>query len=46
MSVPAIPAIKALVRTLNKADCEKLAVEVLQLGTVAEVRARLSQLVD
>ena len=45
-SVPTIPAIKALVRTLNKADCEKLAVEVLQLGTAAEVRARLSQLVD
>ncbi len=45
-SVPTIPAIKALVRTLNKADCEKLAAEVLQLGTAAEVRARLSQLVD
>jgi phosphocarrier protein FPr len=45
-SVPTIPAIKALVRTLNKADCEKLAAEVLQLGTAAEVRARLAQLVD
>ncbi|MCB5196431.1 phosphoenolpyruvate--protein phosphotransferase [Deefgea salmonis] len=45
-SVPTIPAIKALVRTLNKVECEKLAAEVLQMGTAAEVRARLSQLVD
>jgi phosphoenolpyruvate-protein phosphotransferase len=45
-SVPTIPAIKALVRTLDKAECQKLAAEVLQLGTAAEVRARLSQLVD
>ncbi|WP_157670943.1 phosphoenolpyruvate--protein phosphotransferase [Chitinibacter sp. GC72] len=45
-SVPAIPAIKALVRTLDKAQCQKLATEVLQLGTAAEVRARLSQLLD
>ncbi|GGP25780.1 phosphoenolpyruvate--protein phosphotransferase [Silvimonas amylolytica] len=46
VSVPAIPAIKAMVRKLNKADCQKLATEVLQMGTVAEVRARLSSLVD
>ncbi|WP_373973916.1 phosphoenolpyruvate--protein phosphotransferase [Chitinibacter sp. SCUT-21] len=45
-SVPTIPAIKALVRTLDKAECQKLAAEILQLGTAAEVRARLSQLVD
>jgi phosphocarrier protein FPr len=43
VSVPAIPAVKALVRTLSKADCQKLAAEVLQIGTVAEVRTRLSQ---
>ncbi|WP_255988192.1 phosphoenolpyruvate--protein phosphotransferase [Chitinolyticbacter albus] len=46
VSVPAIPAIKALVRTLNKADCVKLANEVLQMGTAAEVRAKLAKLVD
>ncbi|MBY0445033.1 MAG: hypothetical protein K2Q15_07490, partial [Burkholderiales bacterium] len=43
VSVPAIPAVKALVRKLSKADCQKLAAEVLQMGTVAEVRARLAQ---
>ncbi|MBE9608197.1 phosphoenolpyruvate--protein phosphotransferase [Chitinilyticum piscinae] len=46
VSVPTIPAIKALVRTLSKAECEKLAAEVLQLGTAAEVRERLSRLID
>ncbi|WP_148713825.1 phosphoenolpyruvate--protein phosphotransferase [Chitinolyticbacter meiyuanensis] len=46
VSVPAIPAIKALVRKLNKADCVKLANEVLQMGTAAEVRAKLATLVD
>ncbi|WP_410499813.1 phosphoenolpyruvate--protein phosphotransferase [Chitinibacter sp. S2-10] len=46
VSVPAIPAIKALIRTLDKAECQKLAAEVLPLGTVAEVRSRLSQLLD
>ncbi|MDR3429832.1 MULTISPECIES: phosphoenolpyruvate--protein phosphotransferase [Silvimonas] len=46
VSVPSIPSIKAMVRKLNKADCQKLAAEVLQMGTVAEVRARLSGLVD
>ncbi|AZN37333.1 phosphoenolpyruvate--protein phosphotransferase [Iodobacter ciconiae] len=43
VSVPAIPAVKALVRKLSKADCQQLAAEVLQMGTVAEVRARLAQ---
>ncbi|GAB7127933.1 phosphoenolpyruvate--protein phosphotransferase [Silvimonas sp. JCM 19000] len=46
VSVPAIPAIKAMVRKLNKADCVKLASEVLQMGTVAEVRARLTRLAE
>ncbi|SMC21176.1 phosphocarrier protein FPr [Andreprevotia lacus DSM 23236] len=46
VSVPSIPAIKALVRKLNKADCEKVAAEVLQMGTAAEVRARLSKLAE
>ncbi|AOY00956.1 phosphoenolpyruvate--protein phosphotransferase [Jeongeupia sp. USM3] len=43
VSVPAIPAIKAMVRRLSKADCEKLAAEVLQLGTATEVRERLGK---
>ncbi|UXY15756.1 phosphoenolpyruvate--protein phosphotransferase [Chitiniphilus purpureus] len=46
VSVPAIPSIKALVRKLNRADCLKLANEVLQLGTATEVRARLAALAD
>ena len=41
-SVPAIPAIKALVRRLSLADCKLLAQEVIQLGTATEVRARLA----
>jgi phosphocarrier protein FPr/phosphocarrier protein len=40
--VPAIPAIKALVRKLSLAACQALARDVLQLGTAAEVRARLA----
>ncbi|WP_432723111.1 phosphoenolpyruvate--protein phosphotransferase [Jeongeupia wiesaeckerbachi] len=43
VSVPAIPSIKAMVRRLSKADCQKLAAEVLQLGTAAEVRERLGK---
>ncbi|WP_159673343.1 phosphoenolpyruvate--protein phosphotransferase [Andreprevotia sp. IGB-42] len=46
VSVPSIPAIKALVRKLNKADCEKVAADVLRMGTATEVRARLGKLVD
>ncbi len=42
VSVPAIPAIKALVRRLSLADCQALAQELLQLGTAGEVRARLA----
>ena len=45
-SVPAIPAIKALVRRLSLADCKVLAQEVLQLGTATEVRARLAAFAD
>jgi phosphocarrier protein FPr/phosphocarrier protein len=41
-SVPAIPAIKALIRRLALADCQRLATDVLRLGTAAEVRARLA----
>ncbi|WP_035054812.1 phosphoenolpyruvate--protein phosphotransferase [Andreprevotia chitinilytica] len=46
VNVSSIPAIKALVRKLSKADCEKIAEEVLQFGTADEVRARLAKLVD
>ena len=42
VSVPATPAIKALVRRLSLNDCKVLAQEVIQLGTTAEVRARLA----
>jgi phosphocarrier protein FPr/phosphocarrier protein len=45
-SVPAIPTIKALVRRLSLADCKVLAQQVLQLGTAAEVRARLAAFAD
>ncbi|WP_028453962.1 phosphoenolpyruvate--protein phosphotransferase [Chitinilyticum litopenaei] len=46
VSVPTIPSIKALVRKLSKSECEKLAGEVLQLGTASAVRQRLSQFLD
>lgn len=46
VSVPAIPAIKAMVKRLSHAECRKLAEEVLQLGTPAEVRARLSSFAE
>ncbi|MEI8029940.1 MAG: phosphoenolpyruvate--protein phosphotransferase [Comamonadaceae bacterium] len=46
VSVPAIPAIKALVRRLSFADCQALAQEVIQLGTATEVRARLTTFAD
>lgn len=42
VAVPAIPAIKALIKRLSLADCQQLAQELLQLGTAAEVRARLA----
>ncbi|XZG70496.1 phosphoenolpyruvate--protein phosphotransferase [Chitinibacteraceae bacterium HSL-7] len=42
VSVPAIPAIKALVRTLDRKRCIALADEILQLGTTGEIRAKLA----
>ncbi len=41
VSVPAIPAIKAQIRTLSLAECQKLAQQALSLDTAAEVRALL-----
>ena len=41
VNVPAISAIKARICQLRKDDCETLARELLQMGTAAEVRARL-----
>lgn len=46
VSVPAIPAIKAMVKRLSHAECKQLAAEVLQMGTPAEVRARLAVFAD
>lgn len=42
VSVPAIPAIKAMVCRLAMGDCQALAQEVLQMGTASEVRLRLA----
>lgn len=39
VSVPAIPAVKAQVRSLTLKDCQSLAQKALTLGTAAEVRA-------
>ena len=41
--VPAIAAVKALVRRLSLRHCQDLAREVAGLGTAGEVRARLAQ---
>lgn len=38
VSVPTIPSIKARVRELNMAECERLAAKALSLATAAEVR--------
>ena len=46
VSVPAIPAIKALIRRLSLADCQRLAEEVVHLSTTSEVRARLASFND
>ncbi|MFZ4535348.1 phosphoenolpyruvate--protein phosphotransferase [Propionivibrio sp.] len=46
VSVPAIPAIKALVKRLSLAECQLLAQEVIQMGTASEVRARLAAFAD
>ena len=42
--VPAIAAVKALVRRLSQRECQALARELLGLGTAGEVRARLARL--
>jgi phosphocarrier protein FPr/phosphocarrier protein len=42
VSVPAIPAVKSLIQRLSIPECEMLAQEVIQMGTAAEVRARLT----
>ena len=39
ISVPAIPGIKAQIRDLNLAECQKMAQQALTLDTAAEVRA-------
>jgi phosphocarrier protein FPr/phosphocarrier protein len=46
ISVPAIPAIKALVKRLSHAECTQMANEILHLGTAAEVRSRLAAYAD
>lgn len=46
VSIPSIPSIKAQISRLDKRECETLAKEILQLGTAAEVRARLAPFVD
>jgi phosphocarrier protein FPr/phosphocarrier protein len=46
VSVPEIPAIKAMVRRLSTAECQLLAQEVIQMGTTAEVRTRLAAFAD
>ena len=42
VSVPAIPAIKALIRRISMAECQSLAQQVVQMGTATEVRAHLT----
>jgi phosphocarrier protein FPr len=39
VSIPAIPAIKAQIRTLSLSDCQNLAQQALGMDTAAEVRA-------
>jgi len=39
VSLPVIPAVKALIRELNMADCQTLAQQALLLGSAKEVRA-------
>jgi multiphosphoryl transfer protein len=39
VSIPAIPSIKAQIRTLTRSDCQTLAVKALTMATAAEVRA-------
>ena len=42
VSVPDIPAVKALIHRLSIPECKVLAQEVIQMGTAIEVRARLT----
>jgi phosphocarrier protein FPr/phosphocarrier protein len=42
VSVPDIPAVKALIHRLSIPECKVLAQEVIQMGTATEVRARLT----
>jgi phosphocarrier protein FPr/phosphocarrier protein len=46
VSVPAIPAIKALIKRLSLVECQRLAQEVVQMGTATEVRTRLAAFAD
>jgi phosphoenolpyruvate-protein phosphotransferase len=46
VSVPAIPAIKALIRRLSLTDCRRLAQDALQMSTASEVRALLAEFSD
>jgi len=46
VSVPTIPAIKAQIRTLNLAECQRLAERALELESAAEVRALCPQTDD
>ncbi|WP_341675255.1 phosphoenolpyruvate--protein phosphotransferase [Niveibacterium sp. SC-1] len=46
VSVPSVPSIKAQLARLSLAECKAVAEEVLQLGTAAEVRARLARYVE
>jgi phosphocarrier protein FPr len=39
VSVPAIPAVKAQIRSLSLADCQKLAASALTQDSAASVRA-------
>ncbi|MCX7175916.1 MAG: phosphoenolpyruvate--protein phosphotransferase [Proteobacteria bacterium] len=41
VSVPAIPAVKAMVNRLSFGECQLLAEQVLKMGTATEVRERL-----
>jgi phosphocarrier protein FPr len=46
VSVPTIPGIKAQIRTLNLAECQRLAERALELESAAEVRALCPQTDD
>ncbi|MDR3280527.1 MAG: phosphoenolpyruvate--protein phosphotransferase [Synergistaceae bacterium] len=43
VSVPAIPQVKARVRELSKAECERIAAHVLSLGSASEARDYLGK---